>query len=607
MRANNRISQIFLIVCIIVFTIFGYSIAAENEKSLVQQKIEDASKLFEIGKVDAAIYKLQQVHKNYPKNVEVLFKLGKMAISAKNWAYSIYVLDKAAKLKPKDVEIRLVLAEIYRAYQQPIQEIITLREIVAIDAHNLVALKKLAHLYHEQNMQRDEEKTRRIIAKLDPSDYENLNNLSLLQAKKGAIFEEIITREKIQEKFPDKIDNEVKLARSYGLEGELYSQLNLLNKLRRDPRTKSPEIQNEYEKVEKAYKKAFSLYDGAKLDSVYFKDESDFDEITSYSGRIGYQKLLHTQYSDIEAFVSYHYTEYRPTSQLTGQKDINDYSGGIIYQYRWRKAKTRLKIMGGGQKVDVSGTVTPLVAGLNPVEFPWLENRDFGGTEPIGSLELEKGIGQNFGAGLHLDHVLLEDLDALVRMYTHDSAGINVYYKSRTGTRIDASYYYGRITGDGDTTDGNNRQKARLEFFYPVFVSGSIYGYAGSRTGYLKPIPKRELNFKYEFEFIRDDDPSPYYQSYTGSGELIHYFTLSGRHKLFKDLYLNLEGTYGTGKVVEKYGYAKGGLAYEDAFTNNRIELAYFYQTEEVVDQVNLTLTGTSDRSGIMLSVFWHF
>lgn len=602
MHLITRILSVFLVMLFFSLNPAGYLDAEENEAQILQSQIEDAVKLFEKGKVDAAIYRLQQIHKMFPKNETVLFKLGEMAISSRNWAYAINVLDKAARLRPTDIEVRIVLMEIYRAYQMPIQEIITAREIIAIDPDNEVALRKLAYLYQIQAMPEEEESTRRALAKRDTTDHDNFNQLALLQEKKGAIYEEIVTREKIQKYFPDKIENELRLARAYGLEGELYSKLILLKSLRRNPQSKSPEIQREYEKTLIEYRKSFAIYDAFKPEFVFSKTEGSDEKTTSYTGRIAYQKLLFSQHTDVEVFADYKLFEYTPKGQLTGEKDIDGYRAGLIYQHRWKKAKTQVKAMGGIETVDVSGTVTAKNPGaIDPADYPWLQDRDYGGTAFIGSLAFEKKVNRNFGAILRIDRSLLEDLDAYARMYTHNSAGIGGYYQRRDGTRIDAACTYGRIT------HGNYRQRALFNFFYPLFISDSIQDYRGRRMGSQKPIPKQELNFAYEFEYIRDKDPSFYYQVYSETNEIRNSVTLSGRQRIVKDLYLMLEGTYTDGRVMKEATYYKAGIAYEEANRFNNIELAYFYQTDEFTDQINRTYLGKSRGYGIMLNALWHF
>ena len=412
---------------------------------------------------------LQQIHKAFPEDVNVLFKLGQMAISSKNWAYAINVLDKAAKLRPENIEVRLVLMQIYRAYQMPIQEIITAREIIDIDPDNEVTLRKLAYLYHIQAMPEEEESIRRILIKKDPGDYNNFLQLAFLQEKKGAIYEEILTREKIQKYFSGKIENDLRLARAYGIEGELYCKLNLLEKLLDNPQTKSPEIQKEYEKTLREYKKSFARFDEFKPEFIFSKDEGRDEKTTSYTGKLAYQKLLFSQHTDLEIFTDYKLFEYRPKGLLTGEKDIDGYRAGLSYQHQWRKTENRIKITAGIENVDVSGTVSKITpATLSVLDYPWLQYRDYGGASFIGGLEYEMKINENFGTVFQINRSLIEDLDAYARMYTYSLAEIAGYYQKKNGIRIDAAYSYGKIT------HGNYRQNAVAKFFYPIYISGQF-------------------------------------------------------------------------------------------------------------------------------------
>ncbi len=604
MTPVNKVFVSFMLLIFLSAILPGISFSQQEKGTALREQIQDAQKLFERGKVDAAIYKLQQVHNKDQENVEVLFKLGEMAIAAKNWAYAINVLDKVSKLRAEDVEVRLVLMDIYRAYQMPIQEIMTGREILAIDPNSTVALQKLAFLYYGQDMPDEEEEIRRTLAKITPEDTDNLKKLAALQWKMEEVWEEALTHEKILKYNPDDVESLQRLARLYGEDGSNRDKLVATRKTLWHPKGRSFTVFKELGKSERKYKSQLFMSDFLKGDVLYEHSKGEEDKVEAYSGALGYYKVCLTHHSDFEASVKYKRTDYTPTAALTGGKKINSYSAKLIYDTRFREAKGFIKVQCGVDDIDVSGSVTALDPSESPTNYPWLENIKYGGTEFFGRAEVDRRIHKDYGINLHLERSLLKDLDAYVRLFTYNYGGIGLYYERPDRTRIEAIYDYGNIT------HASNRGVFKFRVLYPLYVSHSIYDYKGMRKKYMYYIPDQQLNLVNEFNHTKDQDISPYYESYIDSGEWRNFTTLSGRHRFYKSFFLDIDGTYGTGRYLDNYWGIQSGISYEDRHTNDKISLSYSYCTDELSepkDGLNKTFSGESSSHAVTLSVLWHF
>jgi len=196
-----------------------------------EERLNDAMMLFKRGKTAAAIYMLQQLQKADPTNYKVLFKLGEMAIAARNWAYSITVLRKASLIRPEDIEVRLILMDIYKAYQMPIQSVIVAREILALDPGHQDGIKRLADLFQEQSMLEDEIETRKIVQSLLPRDYDNLKRMADVYNGTGKLAKAADMFEYIREYYPKNDDDLSKLAGIYDRLGESAQVLDIIDEL----------------------------------------------------------------------------------------------------------------------------------------------------------------------------------------------------------------------------------------------------------------------------------------------------------------------------------------------------------------------------------------
>lgn len=607
---------LLLILCFVAGPLRAEAIEVD-EQTFVQEKFSDAMQLFERGKVDAAIYMLQQVHEKYPTNVDVLLALGEMAISTKNWAYAIYVLDKVAKLRPDDTEVRHVLMEIYRAYQMPIQEIMTGKEIIAIDPTDMVALRKLAFLYRDQGMPDDEIEIRQIIAEQEPVDYENLQELAFLHWKMGEIFEEILIREDIQERFPQDFQNLKRLARLYHIDGDRFSKLEVLDTLRDDvpPQDDLPEelsflqgeprysneTREDHRKTYKNYKKALTLYHSIRPEFYYSRNASDYDQLdTIYGGNI-YHFLRLSEFSTIGADLGYEHFIYTPKKDLTGEMTVYaPYIQLFYHNHYWRRQETSLRLHSGVQHITTSGTIKP--ARYLDVEdmddYPMLEPRDFGGTVITGGLELDKKFNRAFGMRFETYSDVIRDLDAFIRLKGEYVGAIETYYTRPDESWAALRYEYAKAT------DGNDRHRAMLGIFYPLYISNSMYDSTGKRVGHLHSFPKFRIDAEYQLSFRDDRKRSPYYDCF--SSEWKHVFNLYSTMKIRHSLHLRAEGLYAKGDLVKEAFGMKVGFDYDNPDTYRRIQLLYVWQKDETVDPIRHSITESEMQHGVVLKIVWH-
>ncbi len=209
------------------------SVTTEMSQEEADQWFLDAEQLFKNGKTGAAIYKLQQLSALDPTNYKVLFKLGEMAISEKNWAYSIEVFRKVSFIRPEDIEVRFILMDVYRAYQMPIQEIIIAKEILSLKPDSENALRRLSDLYKELDIPEDEIKTRQKLRDVQPDDYFNLKRLATLleTTDKGNLREAAKIYEQIRVIAPEKTEDLTRLAGIYDKLGKNSQTLEVLDHL----------------------------------------------------------------------------------------------------------------------------------------------------------------------------------------------------------------------------------------------------------------------------------------------------------------------------------------------------------------------------------------
>ncbi len=591
-------------LCIVLFLFFFWpciGVTADRDAKALQGKIDDAMRLFERGKVDAAIYKLQQVHKADPQNTDVLFKLGEMAISSKNWAYAINVLEKAAALKPNDIDVRLVLMEIYRAYQMPIQEIMAGREIVVIDPDNVTALRKLGYLYHDQSMPHEEEEVRRQLARTDPNDYENLNRLAMLQWKKDNLWEETLTQENIVGQFPEKTIHKKRLARIYGRDGDQLSKINQLEDVLSEDFSR--DLYCEYAKTCRDYRHSLKLFDELKFDSLYQVADGDYDKETTVGGRLAYRKYFLNRNADLETSVRYKNINYKPEEDfLSGDTDIHSVSPVVSFRDRYRHGETELKAYAGFEYIDDSDTVNGIgVDVANIPGYQWL-SEDLGGAVFVGGLELDNRFYQNFGFLLHFRSQLMEDLPAYARRMQNNNAGLDLYYFRSDGTRVSAFYEHGWIDG------GNNRNRLGAEIFYPIFATNAIYDYKGNRVGYLRHPQDTRIDASYRIEYIDDDEENIYYENYYD--EVRHLLTLYLSQKLRENLFFKFEGYGGIGTTLNYLVGGKTGIHYENPDTHNQIGFYVFSEFEKTSPKPQPGIrpfSGKTKTYGGMFTATWAF
>lgn len=566
-------------------------------------RYDDAVLLHGEGKTDAAIYLLQQVQKDYPNDTRVLFKLGEMAISAKNWAYAIEVLRRAADLRPDDVQARLVLMDVYHAYQMPIQEIKAGREIIAIDPKHADALARLAHLYEEQAMPVDEEQIRRTLAELAPRDYPNLKRLAGMLEKKGDLWEATLFYEKLVERFPDKAEDARALARLYGQDGDRYAEFHQWDKARSAPGGNMPEVAEAYRHAYYTHKRDLRMFDPFDGEVLVQQSVGPQDKVRDFDVKAGYNRLFITQNAELGISAHYRDQTYIPlTTAVAGNRGITSNGALLGYTHRWGGDRTVLRVRGGYETVSVSGNtviVDPTVA--NATTFPFTEVRKFGGTTPVADVDLDHLFTRNFGIRAYAHFHVDEDVDAYVRLITRTGGGAELYYLWPDGTRISGLYQREGIS------DGNSSGYGTLHVDYPVYLSQPIRDRGGNRVGTLYPIPDHQVWLGYRFENLTYRKLSSFYES--APSDTRHTATLRTQNRIGEKFYFYGEGLLERGTVTQRSAGARAGFLYEDPDTRDRAIITYGTLSDFVKEgsQANLNLADGSRVQGVQLSVIWHF
>ncbi|MBI2252176.1 MAG: hypothetical protein HYU63_05490 [Armatimonadetes bacterium] len=569
----------------------------------IEEKYQDALKLFEKGKIDAAIYQLQETAKLDPANTKILFKLGEMAISAKNWAYAIEVLYKAALLHPRDLTVRTILMNIYRAYQMPIQEIITGKEIINLNPRNKSALIKLAFLYHDQDMPQDEEEIRRMLMDIDPENYENLKALANLLQKKGDLREEILVYQKITEFFPDKNEDKMRLAKLYELNNDRYNQLNVFNDIFNSGSAYKNKLSSEYiSSYKKYYHDELRLLEKLNADS----------EISNYNAPEYNEskQVYETEYtipqpglnSDIGIKIKFNNLSYEPKNLLIGKKEVRGTKYDFFLKRYWDGKQNSLKFSFGKAKVDTFGTVALRnEADADSSSFPMLEAVNLGGTVSLGEIIYEGEIGNELKINSYFKKELLEDLDAYVRLFTRNVTGIGLSYVMSDLTNIEISFAGSKIS------DGNYAKNYKLNLNYYLWAKESLFDYKGIRKRFIYEPPLSYLLINYSLEKINFKNSSSFYKTF--ENELEHSLNLTGNYQIKGNTFLKGGLIYETGKSIQSRSGFSLGLFYRDPSKNNEAGISYNSKTEKVAleSQLNKNFEGETNNQAIKFEIIWHY
>lgn len=570
-------------------------------------QIKNAELLLKRGKTDAAIYLLQQAEKADPQNYTILFKLGEMAISAKNWAYAIHVLRKASFLRPHDAEVRLVLIDIYKAYQMPIQEIIVCKEILVIDPVNVRAATRLAELYQKQGMHDEEIEIRQKILTIAPKDYQNLKRLAEISLESDSAFEAAKIYEIIQQHYPEKTEDLRRLASIYLNIDESFRAIQVLKQIVGHD-SKDGWLKSQAEKTQKLKLKRF--------DQVLF--HSDFGEqssnemksFSSLSAAEYFHPRIFSQF-DLGLKANYSRTRYNGKGLLDGTMDLDSTSLHLTADRKWQGETYQLSLALGFLNDRVSGRLFPKnPQGATDIEqFPFLSDPSFssyGGTMTIGELFFAVRPGLHADYQISYERGQLSDFDARLRMFYYDRASAEYMYET-------ASNHSLRLQADKTlVSDGNSRYHSLAAIHYLLWASNEMRDYLGRRRGFLRQYKVHFIKAAYQLDYFNDDDKSVYYQTY--DEEIRHTGLLTGQIRLLplsldEHLFLKLNVAYAKGSTLEFRRTGSLDIFYFNDSTENEIGLNFGIEEESVNDlgQQNLRLSGKTYDHRLSFRVKWRF
>lgn len=565
------------------------------------ERYQDAITLFDAGKTSAAIYLLQQVEKDDPTNIKVLLKLGEMAISAKNWAYAIQVLRQASKVREQDTETRLLLMDVYRAYQMPIQEIMVGREVINLDPENVTALENLAFLYHDQDMPAEEIRTRERLFEVDPDDLENMTRLVYLYWKTGNIWEQIPILRVILKLQPDRHDDWMRLAAAYGASGDRFNQINTLD----EAKAHGVNVGDMLGQAAGLHRKTLKIFPRLLGAGIFERDDASDVRTNRFVGEIARMFPRLRQEWDWGASLRQSHLNYSGKDVLQGTRnvDVTD------FQFRtsiWTNGtRNRFDLVGGVAKVWVGGTLTVKSNVVSPPtidDFPFLEDRIYGGTAVTGGGIFSHQLNNQLDLKFWVNHNLMEDIDALVRLVKRTQVGGGIIYTWRDESQLQFQYEQWRIS------DQNNVRNARVELHRYLWGKDPIYDFRGHRVGFLGDPPTQSLSVRYRADWLDYSSASNLYQIY--SNEVSNTLDIIGEAAFSRKWFVQLSGTAGIGNKTLKSLYGSSvGVGYRDPDNENEITIQYNFIRDEVgqASQFNQALVGPSTFTGLQFALRWHF
>jgi len=563
-------------------------------KKQIMQRMDDARKLFERGKTDAAIYLLQQVEKADPNNYPVLLKLGEMAIADKNWAYSITVLRKASLIRPKDVEVRLILLDIYKAYQMPIQGIIVAKEILAIDPSHIVATRRLAKLYHEQAMLEDEINTRKSLRRLVSNDYDNLKRLAVIYDNSGELWEAAQLYEEIRKFHPDKNQDLSRLAGIYDRLGESFRGLQVIDQLEKN----GEDLGWLEERSAVRLRQQSEIHDHFTTGLDIRSDKSDELKSTSTNAGISYKHLSLRSSFDYALDINLKHDTYKGLNDLAGDLKINNGTFTISSWKNWQGEDYQLMASIGALWDGISGKLSlrDSSSGLTAADYALLKDPRFessGGTMAIGRFAFiaQPGLHNRYQASISRGQI--EDLDALLQMLSQNKFALDYLYQSNDLTTIEAS------ADSANFSDNNTRSHASLGGSYVLWGNDAMRDYTGRRKGFLRLPLRRALSIGFMTEYFKDKERSILYESF--DAEHRHKATLGGQFRIYRrkadqSIFMHLTYEYSTGTTLDSQHNADLRVFYFNADNSNEMGISIGYEKSRVKDsqQQNKNIVGES-------------
>jgi len=577
-----------------------------------ERRLQDAKLLFDRGKTDAAIYTLQQLQKDDPTNYKVLFKLGEMAIAARNWAYSINVLRKASFIRPKDIEVRLILMDVYTAYQMPIQEIIVGKEILALDPSHIPATRRLAKLYQEQAMPDDEIEIRQKLKLLIPEDYENLKRLADVFVQSGELWEAARIYEQIRKYHPRNIKDLVNLAEIYDKEEEPFRALRVLDQARKNG--KSPGWLKS--RVTKKLRSANNVYDPFYADLTFKKENTDEYDLFTTTTIFNYDHIRISSSIDVGVDAKFTKLHHTGRKELVGHMDID--SGTIVGKAvkKWQGGDYTLESKLGLLWDEVHGKFKPQDPSEENISkfFPFFKDPSFnsyGGVMPVWSLTFKAEPGLHASYQIFYERSQLEDLDARLRMFYFDKTTLSYTYMTDDYTEFSIQ------AAETAISDGNFLFEGLASVDYILWGSSPVNDYHDFlgvpiwRKGFWQGPPINFLKIGYQYEYYDTESPSVNYGVYKSEDR--HKYQLKAQVRLFKlgqdsNLIFNSNIGYSNGSTLDLQRNAGAQLSYRESSSNNEIGLSFdFEEAEETNASSSEIVSGSTQSSTIFAFINWRF
>jgi hypothetical protein len=555
--------------------------------------------------MDAAIHILQQLERVEPDNHRVLFKLGEIAISTKNWAYAIAMLRKASILRPEDIDVRLVLMDIYETYQMPIEEIIVGREILALDPQHAIVLKRLATLYQLQAIQDDEMEIRQQLKHLFPDDYQNLRRLADILDEYGELWEAARVYEQIREYHPEHLQDMRRLAAIYDELDESFRELQVLDHIA-DQGDNRGWMQ---EGAEKRLRLQNKVFDPFQAGLAFRKESMEEMEIRSFLSDAKYTHIHLPSSADLALYVKHSRLNHKGKGDLDGTMNIDSGTVALHSVTNWQDQDCRLAATLGILWDNVSSRLFPRdPLSVDSDDFPFLRDPTFssyGGVMPVGGIQFLYEPGLHTSHQIAYEHGQIDELDARLRMFHFDRVLLGYSYETGDHTELILQIDESAIS------DGNQRFHGFASAYYSIWGSGAMQDYRGQRKGFFRDPPLMFLRTGYTLEYFTDQEVSNLYESF--EDEIRHQVELSGQTRLFQlrpdhDVMLSCRLAYSVGDSLDYREEAGVRVFYFSPESKNEIGLSYSLDNDKVdVTSPNMRLSGRTEVSTISIYAKWRF
>ncbi|MFT6732308.1 MAG: tetratricopeptide (TPR) repeat protein [Polaribacter sp.] len=176
-------------------------------KSNTEKTLQNAEKLMLKGDIAQAINIVAPLFESEPKNIQVIFLYGLLALHAKDYSSAIQILSHATKITTRDFKVNYHLALAYQLSSDYESAILWYENAISVDANSVEAKVNLAANWIElRDLKRAIEIYLDILIK-QPSNEKIINLLSTCYYKKKDYFRAMKSYEKIDVITSSKIPN----------------------------------------------------------------------------------------------------------------------------------------------------------------------------------------------------------------------------------------------------------------------------------------------------------------------------------------------------------------------------------------------------------------